>query len=141
MRLKSKSFFNWSQRLKWFAGVEIGLSGRSASKHLVDFGFNLRSQFVKQFKCSKTVGQLFCVSSSDDGSRSVLVFEDLFIAIYMAVLSLLLVSGDTGDFGQILSSIAVLLLFIVGLVLFVYLGGKFFEHNNEIDYQNKNTNG
>ena len=54
-----------------------------------------------------------------------LVFEDLFIAIYLAVVSALVIGG--GDVGAAVESVGIALGFIFALLLLVQYGNAFFE--------------
>ena len=54
-----------------------------------------------------------------------LVFEDLFIAIYLAVVSALVIGG--GDIGAAVQSVGIALAFIFVLLLLVQYGNAFFE--------------
>lgn len=60
-----------------------------------------------------------------------LVYEDLFIAIYLAVLSALVVGGD--DITAAATSIGVAMAFILLLLLIVYFGTAFFVRMLETD--------
>ncbi|MCY3412100.1 MAG: cation:proton antiporter [Candidatus Heimdallarchaeota archaeon] len=63
----------------------------------------------------------------------VLVFEDLFIAIYMVILSLLLVNEDSSDIQGIVMTLVIIIGFIVSLVLLVYFGSKLFQKFLDLD--------
>ncbi|QLD89702.1 cation:proton antiporter [Natronomonas salina] len=60
-----------------------------------------------------------------------LVYEDLFIAFYLAVLSAVLI--DSGDFVDILLDVAVAMGFLLVLVAAVYLGTEYFEAYLDVD--------
>lgn len=54
-----------------------------------------------------------------------LIYEDVFIAIYLAVVSALLLRGE--GFGAVLSSIGIAVGFILLLLILVYFGTRYFE--------------
>ena len=60
-----------------------------------------------------------------------LVFEDLFIAVYLAVLSALVIGG--GDVGEAALSIGIGIGFILALLLLVYIGTALFTRIIETD--------
>ncbi|MFP9191032.1 cation:proton antiporter [Natrialbaceae archaeon A-CW1-1] len=58
-----------------------------------------------------------------------LVYEDLFIAVYLAIASALVVGG--GDVGQALESIGIAMGFLIVLLLLVYFGTAWFQRSLE----------
>ena len=58
-----------------------------------------------------------------------LVYEDLFIAVYLAVVSALVLGG--GDVGEALGQIGIAMGFILALLLLVYLGTAWFQRSLE----------
>lgn len=60
-----------------------------------------------------------------------LVYEDLFIAVYLAVLSALVLGG--GDVGEAATSIGIAMAFILVLLLLVYFGTAWFQQAVETD--------
>ncbi|NKE35533.1 cation:proton antiporter [Natronococcus sp. JC468] len=60
-----------------------------------------------------------------------LVYEDLFIAVYLAVASALVLGG--GDVGEALGQIGVAIGFILALLVAVYLGTAWFQRSLETD--------
>ncbi len=66
-----------------------------------------------------------------DPMLGTLVFEDLFIAVYLAIASALVVGG--GDVGAALGQIGIAIGFIVALLLLVYFGTAFFQRALEVN--------
>ncbi|MDG5762103.1 cation:proton antiporter [Natronococcus sp. A-GB1] len=66
-----------------------------------------------------------------DPMLGTLVYEDLFIAIYLAVASALVLGG--GDVGEAAGQIGIAMAFILGLLLLVYVGTAWFQRSLEID--------
>lgn len=62
-----------------------------------------------------------------------LVFEDLVIAFYLAVLSAVLIGG--GEFAEILADVGVAMAFLLVLVSAVYFGADHFERFLDVDSQ------
>ncbi|GAB3034539.1 cation:proton antiporter [Natronobiforma cellulositropha] len=60
-----------------------------------------------------------------------LVYEDLFIAIYLVVASVFVLGG--GDLGAALGDIGIAMGFIILLLLFVHFGTQFFQRSLETD--------
>ncbi|ELY42109.1 cation:proton antiporter [Natronorubrum sulfidifaciens] len=60
-----------------------------------------------------------------------LVYEDLFIAVYLAIASALVLGG--GDVGEALGQIGIAVGFIIVLLLLVYLGTAWFQRSLETD--------
>ena len=60
-----------------------------------------------------------------------LVYEDLFIAVYLAIASALVLGG--GDIGEALGQIGIAVGFIIALLLLVYLGTAWFQRSLEIN--------
>ncbi|WP_137288191.1 cation:proton antiporter [Natronorubrum halophilum] len=60
-----------------------------------------------------------------------LVYEDLFIAVYLAIASALVFGG--GDVGEALGQIGIAVGFILGLLLLVYFGTAWFQRSLETD--------
>ncbi|MFA9424771.1 cation:proton antiporter [Natronorubrum sp. A-ect3] len=60
-----------------------------------------------------------------------LVYEDLFIAVYLAVASALVLGG--GDIGEAFGQIGIAVGFIIVLLLLVYLGTAWFQRSLEIN--------
>ncbi|MFP8957912.1 cation:proton antiporter [Natrialbaceae archaeon A-CW3] len=58
-----------------------------------------------------------------------LVYEDLFIAVYLAIASALVVGG--GEVGQALESIGIAMAFLIVLLLLVYFGTAWFQRSLE----------
>lgn len=59
----------------------------------------------------------------------ILVYEDLFIAVYLAIASAIIVTGN--GLGEAVRSVGVGIVFIVAVLLFVYLGTEFFRQSIE----------
>ncbi|MFC6903944.1 cation:proton antiporter [Halalkalicoccus tibetensis] len=64
-------------------------------------------------------------NSESDPMLGTLVYEDLFIAIYLAVVSALVLGG--GDVGEAVESVGIAFAFILVLLLLVYFGTAWFE--------------
>ncbi|WP_122088853.1 cation:proton antiporter [Halalkalicoccus subterraneus] len=64
-------------------------------------------------------------NSESDPMLGTLVYEDLFIAVYLAVVSALVVGG--GDVAEAVESVGLALGFILALLLLVYFGTGWFE--------------
>ncbi|MFW5963663.1 MAG: cation:proton antiporter [Natronomonas sp.] len=62
-----------------------------------------------------------------------LVFEDLFIAFYLAVLSAVILGG--GTFIEVLQQVAIAMGFLLVLVAAVYFGSAYFERFLDVDSQ------
>ncbi|QLD86213.1 cation:proton antiporter [Natronomonas halophila] len=62
-----------------------------------------------------------------------LVYEDLFIAFYLAVVSAVLLGG--GEFAEIAVNVGTAMVFLLVLVGAVYLGGEYFEQFLDVDSQ------
>ncbi|SFS48782.1 cation:proton antiporter [Halostagnicola kamekurae] len=66
-----------------------------------------------------------------DAMLGTLVYEDLFIAIYLAVVSALVLGG--GSVGDAIGQIGAAMAFIVGLLVLVYFGTEWFQRLLETD--------
>ncbi len=66
-----------------------------------------------------------------DPMLGTLVYEDLFIAVYLAVVSALVIGG--GDIGEAAGQIGIAMAFILGLLVLVYFGTAWFQRTLETD--------
>ncbi|MFP8952238.1 cation:proton antiporter [Natrialbaceae archaeon A-arb3/5] len=66
-----------------------------------------------------------------DPMLGTLVYEDLFIAVYLAVASALVLGG--GDIGEAAGQIGIAMAFILVLLALVYLGTEWFQRSLETD--------
>lgn len=100
-------FFSDAVAAFFIAGIVYISSSAIITKSLIDLGW--------------------IANDEADPILGILVFEDIFIAIYLAVVSALIVTGD-GAY-EVVQSIGIGLAFIVALLLFVYLGTEFFRRS------------
>jgi len=140
--------------LLFFLGLEFNLDrllesrSRISTVGLIDLGINfpvgfaLGYLFFGDLIAATLLAGIIYISSSAIITKSLLdlgwianeeanpmlgtlVFEDLFIAVYLAVVSALVIGG--GDIGAATRSVAIAIGFIVALLLLVQYGNAFFE--------------
>ncbi|QSW99141.1 cation:proton antiporter [Haloterrigena alkaliphila] len=146
--------------LLFFLGLEFNLDRLIASKERIGkagavdlainfgagllLGYALFGSFLPAFL---TAGIVYISSSAiitkslldlgwiandeSDAMLGTLVFEDLFIAVYLAVATALVLGG--GDVGEALGQIGIAVGFILVLLLLVYLGTAWFQRSLETD--------
>ncbi|SIR80443.1 cation:proton antiporter [Natronorubrum thiooxidans] len=146
--------------LLFFLGLEFNLDRLIAAKEQIGkagtidlvvnfgaglvFGYVLFGSFLPAFL---TAGIVYISSSAiitkslidlgwiaNDESNPMLgtlVYEDLFIAVYLAIASALVLGG--GDVGEALGEIGIAVGFIIVLLLLVYLGTAWFQRSLETD--------
>ncbi|WP_312906987.1 cation:proton antiporter [Natronosalvus caseinilyticus] len=146
--------------LLFFLGLEFNLERLLAARHrigkagsvdlAVNFGAGLLLGFVlfESLLAALLVAGVVYISSSAIITKSLidlgwiandeanpmlgtLVYEDLFIAIYLAVVSALVLGG--GDVGEALGSIGVAIGFILALLILVQFGTAWFQRSLETD--------
>ena len=141
--------------LLFFLGLEFNMNrllaardriGKAGTIDLLNFvvGLGLGWLFFADFVAAFFVAGIVYISSSAiitkslidlgwiandeaDPMLGILVYEDLFIAVYLAIASAIVVGG-TGV-GDALGSISVGIAFIVAILLFVYLGTEYFQRS------------
>ncbi|WP_049925798.1 cation:proton antiporter [Halopiger goleimassiliensis] len=146
--------------LLFFLGLEFNLDRLVASKDrigkagVVDLAINFGAGLVLGYAifgsflpAFLTAGIVYISSSAiitkslidlgwiandeSDPMLGTLVFEDLFIAVYLAVATALVLGG--GDVGEALGQIGIAVGFILVLLLLVYLGTEWFQRSLETD--------
>ncbi|UTF55388.1 cation:proton antiporter [Natronosalvus rutilus] len=146
--------------LLFFLGLEFNLERLLASRHdigragsvdlVINFGAGLLLGFVlfESLLAALLVAGIVYISSSAIITKSLidlgwiandeanpllgtLVYEDLFIAIYLAVVSALVLGG--GDVGEALGSIGIAIGFILALLILVQFGTAWFQRSLETD--------
>ncbi len=141
--------------LLFFLGLEFNIDrllrsrehiGRAGTIDLANFvvGFGLGWLFFGDLVAAFFIAGIVYISSSAiitkslidlgwiandeaDPMLGILVFEDLFIAIYLAIASAIIVTG--GVIGEAILSIGVGLGFIIALLMLVYLGSEWFRRS------------
>ncbi|USZ71966.1 cation:proton antiporter [Natronosalvus halobius] len=146
--------------LLFFLGLEFNLERLLAAKHrigkagsvdlAINFGAGLLLGFVlfESLLAALLVAGIVYISSSAIITKSLidlgwiandeanpmlgtLVYEDLFIAIYLAVVSALVLGG--GDVEEAIGSIGIALGFIIALLVLVQFGTAWFQRSLETD--------
>ncbi|MFP8888744.1 cation:proton antiporter [Natrialbaceae archaeon A-CW2] len=146
--------------LLFFLGLEFNLDRLLAAKHrigkagtidlVINFGIGLVLGWILfgDFLAAFILAGIVYISSSAIITKSLidmgwiandeanpmlgtLVYEDLFIAVYLAVLSALIIGG--GDISEALGSISIAMAFILVLLLVVYFGTAWFQRSLETD--------
>ncbi len=144
--------------LLFFLGLEFNLDRLLAAKErigkagtvdlVINFGLGLALGFAifRSFLPAFLVAGIVYISSSAIITKSLidlgwiandesnpmlgtLVYEDLFIAIYLVIASALVLGG--GNLAEAAGSIGIATAFIVALLLLVYLGTTFFQRSLE----------
>ncbi|AHF99819.1 sodium/hydrogen exchanger [Halostagnicola larsenii XH-48] len=146
--------------LLFFLGLEFNLERLLATKNrigkagtidlVLNFGAGMALgwYFFGDFLAAFVVAGIVYISSSAIITKSLidlgwiandeadpmlgtLVYEDLFIAIYLAVVSALVIGS--GDIGEAMGQIGAAMAFILGLLVLVYFGTAWFQRALETD--------
>ncbi|XVH32273.1 cation:proton antiporter [Haloferacaceae archaeon DSL9] len=81
---------------------------------------------------TKSLIDLGWIANDESGPMlGTLVFEDLFIALYLAIMSAIVLGG--GDIGAAVEDVGIAFAFILGLLVLVAYGTKFFEQSLRTD--------